>query len=256
MTGGFPVGAKMISSAVENGIITKNQGKRMMLFCVNAGPAFVINAVGVSMLGSRKAGVILLASTITASLLTGVASGFFKKEEKEAIITAITTNKSSALSESVDSAVKTMLPVCGWILVFGAVRQITNDAGLSENFRRLTDLLFEVTNGCASSSKFFPLPVTAFVLGFSGFAVHAQILPFIHESGLEYKVFFASRALNGALAAAAAELLFRLFPCTVQVFNSESQIIPVAFSVSAYASTAAIFTAVLIILDLAPTAKV
>ncbi len=256
MTGGFPVGAKMISSALENGTLTKKQSKRMMLFCVNAGPAFVVNAVGVSMLGSRKAGAVLLAATLSASLLIGIVSRFLADGEKINRKPKSAIGKGEALTASVEGAVEAMLTVCGWILVFGAVRQIIYDAGVPENFRRIADLVCEVTNGCAASVNLFPLPVTAFVLGFSGFAVHAQLLPFINETGLEYKAFFAARALNGAVSAALAELLFKLFPCTVQVFGSEIQATPVAFSASAYASVAAIFTAALIILDLAPGRKI
>lgn len=254
--GGFPVGAKMISSAVEEKTLTAEQGKRMMLFCVNAGPAFVINAVGDSMLGSKKAGVVLLAATVSASMIMGVLTRFFNEENEGKTTVKKSTNKSTALADSVGGAVETMLIVCGWILVFGAVRQIADDMIAFEKIRLWADLLCEVTSGCSEAASGFPLAVTAFVLGFSGFAVHAQILPFSEGVGLKYSVFFASRAINGALSAVIAHFLFKTFPCEIQVFSSSSQIMPVAFSVSAYASAAAIFTAALIILDLAPARKV
>lgn len=254
--GGFPVGARMIASAVEEKALTKSQGRRMMLFCVNAGPAFIINAVGESMLGSKKAGAILLAATVTASLVMGFFTRFFKEKNEETHEIKAINNKGKALAISVESSVETMLIVCGWILVFGALRQIIDDMISSEGIRLWTDLLCEVTSGCEKSTKTFPLAVTAFVLGFSGFAVHAQVLPFAEKTELKYKIFFAARILNGATAAVTANLLFKIFPCEVQVFSSSSQIVPVAFSVSAYASAAAIFTVALIILDLAPKRKV
>ena len=257
LTGGFPVGAKMISSAIEKGSLSKNQGRRMMLFCVNAGPAFIINAVGVSMLNSRKAGVILLVATVCASIIMGILSRFFEKKDKKHIsVGKIPQDKSGAISSSVSDAVKSMILICGWIVVFGAVRQIVNDTDYLHGIRLWSDLLCEVTGGCAAAVNNFSLPVVGFVLGFSGFAVHAQILTFIDKCGLKYRFFFAARALNGAISAVIAELLFKLFPCTVQVFSSDTQMMPVAFSVSAYASAAAIFTAALIILDLAPKKKV
>ena len=50
MLGGYPVGAKMISGLLEQKKIDKAQASRMLCFCVNAGPAFLIGTVGLSML--------------------------------------------------------------------------------------------------------------------------------------------------------------------------------------------------------------
>ena len=61
LVGGFPVGAKMTFLLLEKGQITKNQAQRLCMFCVNGGPAFVITAVGVNMLASNKAGIIIFA---------------------------------------------------------------------------------------------------------------------------------------------------------------------------------------------------
>lgn len=253
--GGFPVGAKMISSALKNGVLNENQSRRMMLFCVNAGPAFVINIVGSSMLGSKKAGAVLLASTVISSLIIGFAARFFDEEEKIQSEQSAEINRSGALIKAVESSVKTVILVCGWIIIFGALRQIISDRMDSERLKMWSNVLCEVTVGCRTASAIFPLPVTAFVLGFSGFAVHAQLLPFLDDAGLPYKLFFSFRVLNGALAAVISDILFRIFPCEVQVFASAERIMPVAFSVSAYSAAAAIITCILIILDLAPTKK-
>ena len=61
-TGGYPVGAITANSMYEKGEITRDEYKRMMLFCVNAGPAFVIGTVGNAIFKSVKAGVILFLS--------------------------------------------------------------------------------------------------------------------------------------------------------------------------------------------------
>ena len=44
--GGFPVGAKMTDSLYREGKITSVEASRMYLFCINAGPAFTVSAVG------------------------------------------------------------------------------------------------------------------------------------------------------------------------------------------------------------------
>lgn len=255
LIGGFPVGAKMTDASLEDGIINKNQARRMLLFCVNAGPAFIINIVGASMLHSRKAGIILLISTVLSALSMGGASRFFDKESALRTARTVRKDKRAALADSVEDSVKAMISVCGWILVFGSLRQIISDAPLPSDLKLWSDLIFEVTAGCTAAVRSFPLPVTAFVLGFSGLAVHAQILPFLGCAEMKYRIFFAARALNGALAAFYSGILFRLFPCEVQVFAADAQLMPISFSVSAYASISAIITCALIILDLAPKGK-
>ena len=256
LVGGFPVGAKMTASAVEKGILTENQGRRMMLFCVNAGPAFIINIVGQSMLGSRKAGMILLTATVSSSLFVGFISRFFDNENGAGSIHQRSENKSAAFISAVEGSVKTVIMICGWIVVFGALRNIIGVTWIPREIKLWADMLFEVTEGCRFSSKNFPLPVTAFVLGFSGLAVHAQILPFLDSVNLKYRLFFSSRIISGAVAAVLSAALLHFFPCEIQTFAADARIIPISYSVSVYASISAIITASLIILDLAPTRKV
>ena len=77
MIGGFPIGAKMTAQLLESRRITQNQAMRMCLFCINAGPAFVISAVGYSLFKSVRAGVILYSSMCLAALLCGMLCSFF-----------------------------------------------------------------------------------------------------------------------------------------------------------------------------------
>ena len=72
MIGGYPVGARGAASLLRTGDVTEEEARRLTLFCVNAGPAFVLSAVGARFLHSARAGGILLASSLTASLLLGL----------------------------------------------------------------------------------------------------------------------------------------------------------------------------------------
>ena len=57
--------------------ISLNQARRMSLFCVGAGPAFLITAVGTVLLGNTKLGIILLVSQLISGLILGIISRFF-----------------------------------------------------------------------------------------------------------------------------------------------------------------------------------
>ena len=76
MIGGFPVGIKMIGNLLRENSITPKQAQRLCIFCMNGGPAFIITAVGVNMLGSAKAGVIMFVSLCLSSLIIGIFTRF------------------------------------------------------------------------------------------------------------------------------------------------------------------------------------
>ena len=44
--GGYPVGAKTAISLYENGMCTKTEAERLLAFCNNSGPAFILGVVG------------------------------------------------------------------------------------------------------------------------------------------------------------------------------------------------------------------
>ena len=117
-------------------------------------------------------------------------------------------------------------------------------------------MALEVTKGCKTTSESFPACITAFVLGWSGLAVHAQIMPFVNSVGLKYRYFAAARAVGAAVSCAVSYGLIKLYPCETQVFSNAGETVPQLFSVSAPACAAMLLLFALIILDLAPTKKV
>jgi hypothetical protein len=56
MIGGFPTGARTLSAMVGAGKMRRQDAERMLAFCVNPGPAFVLVAVGQKMFGSPQIG--------------------------------------------------------------------------------------------------------------------------------------------------------------------------------------------------------
>ncbi len=255
MTGGYPVGPRLISESIKNGTLTKNQGKRMLLFCVNPGPAFVVNAVGLCMLKSKKAGLIILLSLYGASFLTGLISKLFENSSEQ-IEMHNQSYKKSSLSDSASKSVSAVLNICGWVIFFSSLMSIINGLPLPSNSRSLFSMLIEVTLGCGECAKNFPLYLISFVLGWSGLAVHCQLMPYISSSGLKYMHFLVGRVFNATVSMGIAYVLFKIFPCEVSVFSNAGEIVPHAVSVSVPATAGMLFLSALVILDLAPKRKV
>ena len=255
MLGGFPVGARLIADSLQKGRLTGNQAKRMLLFCVNPGPAFAVNVVGVSMLGSQRAGVIILASLCLSSLITGIISRVFSNGEEVGRISPPCASPSPLIS-SVKESVSAIMGVCGWIVIFSAVLGVVNSFALDETMKQWLNMTAEVTGGCRICTQNFPLPVTALILGWSGACVHLQLMPCISLCGLKYKHFAVARIFNGVVSMVISFVLFRIFPCETSVFSNAGEIVPGTVSVSVPATAGLLFLSALIILDLAPKRKV
>lgn len=233
LVGGYPVGAHMTAQLVGDGSVSATDGRRMLLFCVNAGPAFIIGTVGSLMLGSRTSGIILYASLAAASLLTGAVSGLFGGRREYPAETAPGVEKiSSPLISSVSGAAAAMINVCAWIILFSAVTGFCSALPAGKNMMLVINAVLEVTNGCSGAAGALPLPVIALILGWGGAAVHCQLLPYLERTGMKYGVFLLSRLFNGCLAAAITALLLRLFPVELAVISTASGLEAQPYSVS------------------------
>lgn len=250
LIGGFPVGAKMTAQLFENGDITAKQGRRMMTFCINAGPAFVIGTVGTVMLSSRKAGIILFSSMTVTSLLTGIASKIISRGEAENRSRPEAVLVRGALTDSVSQSVQSMLNVCAWIILFSGINEFFIRLPVSRTAAVWFSIVSEVTGGCMSASGCFPTCVLALVLGWSGLAVHCQLMPYLKILGMKITYLWATRLIAGGVSAVIAWVLFRIFPCEISVFSNASDIISKPYSVSAPAAAAMLVLSALMLTDI------
>lgn len=235
LIGGFPVGTKMTASLLEEGRITQNQAQRLCMFCVNGGPAFIITAVGVNMLGNFRAGVVMFVSLSLSSLVLGFISRFF--DDKCYIKLSSKSNGQSpllALSSAVADNINAILSICAWVVIFNGLTECIRQIKFADNVYMSICAVLEVTNGCTLTAGKIPLEIIAAIIGFGGLCVHCQIYSFIKESGLKYIRFFTGRIINGGLSAVICHLLLKIFPVhySTAVQNVE-KFVPLSVSVPA-----------------------
>lgn len=257
MIGGFPIGIKMINEHLGNGQITKKQAQRLCLFCMNAGPAFTITAVGVNMLNSAKAGVIIYTSLCVSALFLGVASSFLgDKEEKTIKQKSQIQMPLSSLSASVSDSLQSVLGICAWVILFSSIINCIKTLNLNNTLYLFLASVLEVTKGCILTSGKMALPIISGIIGFGGICVHCQVLGHIKSIGIKYSHFLVSRILNGALAALISYILLLLFPVETDVFASADKITAFTFSVSAPAFFVFISMCIIMIFDIDRKKKV
>lgn len=262
MVGGFPVGINMTAQLYSAGRISKMDAFRMCLFCLNAGPAFVISAVGFSLLKSTRAGILLFASCVLAALILGFFTRFIKGREENLHAVPLNQNvvtfpsPAVALANSVSRAAHSMLSVCAWVILFYTVTACLHALSLPRALELFLNCILEVTVGLKSAAGKFPLPVLAAILSFGGFSVHCQVLSDLNKCGVGFKYFLVSRIICAALSAFICACLLKFFPCEISVFASSSTLIPAPYSVSAPAFVALLFMSMLLILEVDTDRKV
>ncbi len=253
--GGYLSGTKAIQSLRSEGIINRNQADRLLLFSVNAGMGFSVNAVGHGMLNSREAGKVLLFSLCISSVMLGVISKFATKEQPESAAEkpADSLPFSAAVVDSVRSGTYALLTACGFVIAFSGIGCVAENLIDSPSARLIFGCLLEVTKGCAAISDKVSLPVIAAVCAFGGICVHMQI--FALTDNINIPRFLLFRLLHSGIAYAVCRIYLFIRPVTLTAsvtFYSNARL----FSFSAPASISLLFLCALLILDLDNSRKI
>lgn len=237
LVGGFPVGAKITSALLKEKRLSKNEATRLMTCSINAGPAFVICAVGNSMLGSKKAGLIIFISLTLSAFIIFILSGLFFKSDTKSDYSLQRKDFSDCLVSSVNDSAVSMINICMWIIIFSAIFSEINSHNLPEIFTNIFSMIFEISVGCKSAFLVGGLPLISLAIGWSGICVHCQIFSDIVFIGIKKGVFYISRILHGLLSYLICSAILHFFPCTISVFASLSA--SPNISVSSYAPVVA-----------------
>lgn len=127
LIGGYPIGAKMTASLLEQKQIDSKTAVHLLCFCVNAGPSFLITAVGTGLMGNFYAGFLLLCCQWISAILIGLGLGFLNRgrvlvEERKRKKSSLPF--SAALVQGVQSGIQGMLSVIGYVLLFSALLNV------------------------------------------------------------------------------------------------------------------------------------
>ncbi|MBQ4339157.1 MAG: hypothetical protein IJC37_07020 [Clostridia bacterium] len=259
MLGGYPVGASMSAQLLERGEITAPQSKTLTLICFNAGPAFVINALGMGMLGSKKAGAVVFAGVCTAAVLTGAVAGRIYKPDLRVGKTVNNTNAdgmAQAVVQGVYTAGRNMLGICAWVLFFSALISLVLMFPVKKEVQDVAVMLLEITQGCARGAAGLSLPAVAAFVSFGGVCVLCQVLSIAQRSAVKLSEILITRAFSAAVAYAVTGALLKIFPveAAVNVNASFDTVMPYSHSVAS--AVMLMILCVILIFDLDTKQKV
>lgn len=239
---GYPVGAKIISSLYSNHDCTKNEAERMLCFCNNSGPLFILGTVGNGFYGSSIIGYILLFTHILASIIVGIIFGQFSKFKLKStsdkqlhsnpnLENVNINNLGEVLGNSIINSIKTILVIGGFVTLFSVILSILGKTKLlaiiASPISKLLHInlnivvgfisgIIEFTNGLSMISSVhlknlsINVCVSAFILGFGGISVLLQTLSIISKSKLSIKPYILGKVLQGIIASFLTFMIFKI----------------------------------------------
>ena len=226
--GGYPVGARTAISLYESGQCSRDEAERLMSFCNNSGPAFILGVVGAGIFSSSKAGLWLYGAHVAASVLVGILFRFYGKGTvtQRLPLQAAASDRSLTVIfiEAVKDAFSATLNICAFVIFFTVVIRLLFLTGVITHLAMLLSTLLgslglrqdmaesllsgaiEMTSGVWSlrdmaASLGSRMCMAAFILGWAGLSVHCQVLSFIGQSGLCTRTYFFGKLLHGFLSA-------------------------------------------------------
>lgn len=230
ISGGYPLGASYVAQIYEAKIIDRQEAERLLAFCNNSGPAFIVGAVGNGVFGSAKIGILLYIVHILSALLTGLCMRKkssplpFSHPQPPAI------PFSAALPEAVRQAVISVLNVCGFVVCFTVFTGLLDANGflsaLAKGLSALTGFetqwsraalsgIFELGSAAGLMRGLEPLPanisLAAAILGWGGISVHFQTLALISDTDIKSTLHFAGRFLSALFSAVLSYIAAQLF---------------------------------------------
>lgn len=226
LTGGYPLGAAYIAQMQQSGAVSRSEGERLLAFCNNSGPAFIIGAVGSGVFHSASVGLFLYAVHILSALITGL---FFRgnnphREEQPLLIDS--ADIFSSLPAIVSKSVNSMLTVCGYVVCFSVIvgmldthnvisalsSLLASLSGRGLHFSRaLLCGLLELGTGVGAMRGLTLCPenlsLAAGLIGWGGISVHLQTYAVTAESNIKGTLHFAGRLISASIASVLAYVI-------------------------------------------------
>lgn len=211
MLGGYPVGAATVASLVRQGDVSPAEGRRLLAFCSNAGPSFIIGVAGLTVFGSARTGAYLYLIHITAAMAAGfllrgrraVIGGTYHPPARPGLI--------SAFLSAVQGAASAMGRVCAFVVFFLVLLSLAET--VTGALPPWAAGFLELTNGVLRLSPTRTGFITAAaLLGWGGLSVHCQTASVLDGTNVPLDRYFLGKALQSLLSALLAAAVWHVIP--------------------------------------------
>ena len=239
LIGGYPIGAKTVSSLYLSGLLEKREAEKLLAFTANCGLGFTVGVVGSAIFGSAKIGLTLYIIHIFSALLTGFCfRGVKCSHRHDPAQDRQNTRFAPAFTAAVKGSFRTCVDICGFIVIFGVIISLLDSCGILKvlisalnslglspaGAKSLAFGFFELSNGAGAlpddTVTRTHLACAAFILAWGGVSVHFQTMAVLEGSGLRLRLYFLGKACQSAIASATAFIFYSLFAPQIPAFSA------------------------------------
>lgn len=210
LAAGYPVGARTAAELYRSGQLTLGEAERLLTFCNNSNPVFLVSVLGAGVFGSARTGMWLWLLHISAALLTGLLFRGWKGSSLHRPLRCAPADSllsfPAALVAAVRGAAGTMLSVCAFVTLFFV---------LSAPLSRLPPPLGPLLTGTLELFSLTPrltpdrfgFVLAAGCAGWGGVSVLCQTAAVLEGSGLSPRPCVLGKLTHGLLSALLAAAL-------------------------------------------------
>ena len=208
LVGGYPIGARTAAELYRRRLLTEDEARRLLTFCNNSNPVFLISVLGAGVFGSVRTGVWLWLIHLLSALLVGVLfrGGGSHSSRVPAAPTPAPVSFAPAFVAAVRNAAVSMVSICGFVTFFYVLAKPLSALGghWSPAVVGLLEL-FSLTPLLPPDRLGFIL--AAGISGWGGLSVLAQTAAVLDGTGLPLTPCLLGKALQGLFSARLAGLL-------------------------------------------------
>ena len=208
LIGGYPIGTRTAADLYRQGCLTREEAQRLLTFCNNSNPVFLISVLG-GVFGGGRAGVWLWLIHLLSALLVGLAfRGGGRTAPRQVPPPRLVPCPAfaSAFVAAVRDAAAGTVSLCGFVTLFYVLAKPLSSLGghLAPALVGLVEL-FSLTPLLPPDRLGFVL--AAWCSGWGGLSVLAQTAAALEGTGLPLEPCVKGKALQGLLSALLAAAL-------------------------------------------------
>ena len=228
---GYPMGAKLIAQLYEQRQLSLADAQQLLAFSNCPGPLFLIGTVGVGFFGMPAFGYLLWLSAFLGAVATGI---LFRRKKSVAPLPSASAFPyqplTEVLSASVADALRTILLIGGYLILFAVLSAAMEQAGLfsllarllfflplsTETLRGLCSGILEMTNGAhllslSPDSLRLRLTLVAFLVSFGGLSILGQTFGVLAAMPISKKDYIKGKCTNALFSSLSFFLLYPFF---------------------------------------------
>lgn len=222
---GYPAGIHLISTLVLQNKIDKKTATRMLYFCVNSGPAFLIGGISIPIFHNILPGTILFVSQIITFFVIGTLCSIGSKTKTVNLIKP-ESQKINTFVLSVKNAIHSMIIICSFTLFFSGIIGVIIELNIlniqtNNYFISFFTGLIEVTNGvilCQQINGLGMFCILSIITSFGGLCVHCQLKSIASKANIAFGKFYLWRTLYCFISTNISCYLFTKIQIPIDVF--------------------------------------